>query len=39
MAKSEKQINILLIRVKEDSENAGLKLNVQKTKIPSLRGK
>ena len=43
MAKSEEQINSLLIRVKEDSENAGLKLNIQKTKIlalvPSLHGK
>ena len=32
MAESEEEIKILLIKVKEDSERAGLKLNVQKTK-------
>ena len=42
-AESEKELKRLLIRVKEESENAGLKLNIQKTKImhlvPSLHGK
>ena len=33
MAKSEEELRSLLIKVKEDSEKAGLKLNVQKTKI------
>ena len=33
MAKSEKKLKSLLIRVKEKSENVGLKFNIQKTKI------
>ena len=33
MAKSEKELKSILIKVKEDSENGGLKLNIQKTKI------
>ena len=33
MAESEEELNSLLIRVKEESEKAGLKLNIQKTKI------
>ena len=33
MAESEKEVNRLLMRVKEESEKAGLKLNIQKTKI------
>ena len=33
MAKSEEEIKSLLMRVKEESEKAGLKLNFQKTKI------
>ena len=33
MAESEEEIKSLLIKVKEESENAGLKLNIQKTKI------
>ena len=33
MAESEEELKILLMKVKEKSENAGLKLNVQKTKI------
>ena len=33
MAESEEELKILLMRVKEDSEKAGLKLNIQKTKI------
>ena len=33
MAESEEELNILLRKVKEESENAGLKLNIQKTKI------
>ena len=33
MAESEEGLKSLLIKVKEDSENVGLKLNIQKTKI------
>ena len=33
MAESEKELNSLLMKVKEESEIAGLKLNIQKTKI------
>ena len=33
MAESEKELKNLLMRVKEDSERAGLKFNIQKTKI------
>ena len=33
MAESEEKLKILLMRVKEESEKAGLKLNIQKTKI------
>ena len=33
MAESEKELKNLLMRVKEESEKAGLKLNIQKTKI------
>ena len=33
MAKSEKQLKSLLMRVKEENEKAGLKLNIQKMKI------
>ena len=33
MAESEKELRSLLMRVKEDSEKAGLKLNIQKSKI------
>ena len=33
MAESEGQLKSLLISVKEESEKAGLKLNIQKTKI------
>ena len=33
MAESEEELKILLMKVKEDSEKAGLKLNIQKTKI------
>ena len=43
MAESEKEIKSLLMKVKEESEKVGLKLNIQKTKImasgPSLHGK
>ena len=43
MAESEEELKSLLIKVKEKSEKAGLKLSVQKTKImasvPSLHGK
>ena len=33
MAESEKELTSLLMKVKEESEKAGLKLNTQKTKI------
>ena len=33
MAKSEEDLKSLLVKVKEESEKAGLKLNIQKTKI------
>ena len=33
MAESEKELNSLLMKVKEESEKAVLKLNIQKTKI------
>ena len=33
MAESEKELKSLLIKVKEESQKVGLKLNIQKTKI------
>ena len=33
MAESEEELNSLLMKVKEESEKAGLNLNIQKTKI------
>ena len=43
MAESEEELKSLLLKVKEESEKVGLKLNIQKTKIwhlvPSLHGK
>ena len=33
MAESEEELKSLLMRVEEDSEKAGLKVNIQKTKI------
>ena len=33
MAESEEELKTLLIKVKEESEEVGLKLNIQKTKI------
>ena len=44
MAESEEELKSLLMKVKEESEKRGLKLNIQKTKImashvPSLYGK
>ena len=43
MAESEEEQKSLLIKVKEESEKAGLKLNIQKMKtwhlFPSLHGK
>ena len=35
MAESEKELKSLLMKVKEESEKAGLKLNIQKTKMAS----
>ena len=43
MAESEKELKSLLMKVKEESEKVGLKLNIQKLRswhpIPSLHGK
>ena len=43
MAESEEELKCLLMKVKEESEKAGLKLNIQKLRlwhpVPSLRGK
>ena len=43
MAESEEELKSLLMKVKEESEQVGLKLNTQKTKImalvPSFHGK
>ena len=43
MAESKEELKSLLMRVKEESERAGLKLNIKKTKImhlaPLLHGK
>ena len=33
MAESEEELKTLLMKVKEESENVGLKFNIQKTKI------
>ena len=33
MAESEEELKSLLMKVKKESENVGLKLNIQKTKI------
>ena len=33
MTESKEELNSLLMKVKEESENIGLKLNIQKTKI------
>ena len=33
MAESEEELKSLLMKVKQESENVGLKLNIQKTKI------
>ena len=43
MAESEEKLQSLLMKVQEESEKVGLKLNIQKTKswhpVPSLHGK
>ena len=42
MAESEEELKSLLMKVKEESEKVGLKLNIQKTSwhpVPSLHGK
>ena len=43
MAESEEELKSLLMKVKEESENVGLKLNIQKTNIivsgSSINGK
>ena len=43
LAESEEELKSLLMKVKEESETVGLKLNIQKTKswhlVPSLHGK
>ena len=42
-AESEEELKSLLVKVNKESEKAGLKLNIQKTKkwrlVPSLHGK
>ena len=37
MAESEEKLKSLLMKVKEESEKVGLKLNIQKTKIMAHR--
>ena len=37
MAESEKELKSLLMKVKEESEKVGLKLNIQKTKFMASR--
>ena len=37
MAESQEELNSLLMKVKEESEKAGLKLNIQKTKIHGIQ--
>ena len=39
LAENEEELKNLLMKVKEESEKVGLKLNIQKTKIPLLHGK
>ena len=41
MAESEEELKSHLMKAKEENEKAGLKLNIEKTKImvPSLHGK
>ena len=43
MAEREEELKSLLMKVKEESEKVGLKLNIQKTRswhlVPSLHGK
>ena len=43
MAESEEELKSLLMKVKEESENVGLKLNIEKLRswhlVPSLHGK
>ena len=43
MAESKEEVKSLLMKVKEESEKVGLRLNIQKTKsmamVPSLHGK
>ena len=42
MEESEEELKSLLMKMKEESENTGLKLNIQKTKmypVPSLHDK
>ena len=36
MAESEEELKGLLMKVKEENENVGLKLNIQKTKITAF---
>ena len=38
MAESEEELKNLLMKVKEESEKADLKLNIQKTPVPLLHG-
>ena len=38
MAENKEELKSLLMRVKEESEKADLKLNIQKTPVPLLHG-
>ena len=39
MEESEKELKSLLMKVKEENEEVGLKLNIQKILVTSLHGK
>ena len=39
LAESEEELESLFLKVKEESEKAGLKLIIQKHLVPSLHGK
>ena len=39
MAESEEELKSILMKVKEESEKVGLKLNIQKTRIMASRGR
>ena len=39
MSQGEEELKSLLMKVKEGSEKVGLKVNIQKTKVPSIHCK